>query len=148
VIAPIMTEPGGPAWRQTIFYPFAITARLARGTVLRLAVDSPTYDTAAYGTVPLIDAVATMDDASDAVSIFLINRSPDAATTVSLDLRSLGPVGLSETVTLADDDPTATNTMQQQNRVVPAPNRSARIENSVLTVELPAISWTALHLIK
>jgi alpha-N-arabinofuranosidase len=38
--------------------------------------------------------------------------------------------------------------MQQQNRVVPAPNRSARIENSVLTVELPAISWTALHLIK
>ena len=23
VIAPIMTETGGPAWRQTIFYPFA-----------------------------------------------------------------------------------------------------------------------------
>lgn len=22
-IAPIMTEPGGPAWRQTTFYPFA-----------------------------------------------------------------------------------------------------------------------------
>ena len=30
VIAPIMTEPGGPAWRQTIFFPFAITARLAQ----------------------------------------------------------------------------------------------------------------------
>ena len=30
VIAPIMTEPGGPAWRQTIFFPFAISARLAR----------------------------------------------------------------------------------------------------------------------
>ena len=26
VIAPIMTEPGGPAWRQTTFFPFAITA--------------------------------------------------------------------------------------------------------------------------
>ena len=35
VIAPIRTEPGGPAWRQTIFHPFALTARLARGTVLR-----------------------------------------------------------------------------------------------------------------
>ncbi|MGC8107758.1 alpha-L-arabinofuranosidase C-terminal domain-containing protein, partial [Salmonella enterica] len=23
VIAPIMTEPGGPAWRQTTFYPFS-----------------------------------------------------------------------------------------------------------------------------
>ena len=31
VIAPIMTEPGGPAWRQTIFHPFALTARLAKG---------------------------------------------------------------------------------------------------------------------
>ena len=28
VIAPIMTEPGGPAWRQTIFHPFALTSRL------------------------------------------------------------------------------------------------------------------------
>ena len=35
VIAPIMTEPGGPAWRQTTFHPFSVTARLAKGgTVL------------------------------------------------------------------------------------------------------------------
>ncbi len=27
VIAPIRTEPGGPAWRQTIFHPFALTSR-------------------------------------------------------------------------------------------------------------------------
>ena len=31
VIAPIMTEPGGPTWRQTTFFPFAITSRLAVG---------------------------------------------------------------------------------------------------------------------
>ena len=30
VIAPIMTEPGGPAWRQTTFHPFSVTARLAK----------------------------------------------------------------------------------------------------------------------
>ena len=38
VIAPIRTEPGGPAWRQTIFHPFATTAALARGDVLRAAL--------------------------------------------------------------------------------------------------------------
>ena len=37
VIAPIMTETGGPAWRQTIFYPFADFSNLGRGTVLRAA---------------------------------------------------------------------------------------------------------------
>ena len=41
VIAPIRTEPGGPAWRQTIFHPFAITSRLARGEVLRVEPRSP-----------------------------------------------------------------------------------------------------------
>jgi alpha-N-arabinofuranosidase len=147
VIAPIMTEPGGPAWRQMIFYPFAITARLARGTVLRLAVESPSYDTAVYGSVPVVDAVATLDDDSGPASIFLVNRRRDASTTVSINVNSLGPVRLAESVTLADDDPNATNTLEHQQRVAPAPNRSAFIENGVLTVDLPAISWTALQLI-
>ena len=43
-IAPIMTETGGPAWRQTIFHPFADFSNLGRGTVLASEVDSPTYD--------------------------------------------------------------------------------------------------------
>src|SRR5690606_13348884 len=34
VIAPIMTESGGPAWRQTTFHPFSITSRLASGEVI------------------------------------------------------------------------------------------------------------------
>ncbi len=40
VIAPIMTEPGGDVWRQTTFYPFATTSRLAQGVVLRPEIDS------------------------------------------------------------------------------------------------------------
>ena len=48
VIAPIMTETGGPAWRQTIFYPFAQMSRLARGDVLRAMVESETYAAAYY----------------------------------------------------------------------------------------------------
>jgi len=35
VIAPIMTEPGGEAWRQTTFFPFSVTSRLAEGVVVR-----------------------------------------------------------------------------------------------------------------
>jgi alpha-L-arabinofuranosidase len=146
VIAPIMTEPGGPAWRQTIFFPFAITARLARGTVLRLAAESPSYETAVYGRVPLVDAVATLDDESGSVSVFLVNRGQDAATIVSIDSGPLGSVRVVESITLAEDDSNATNTLQQPNRVAPSPNQSARIEDNMLTIELPPISWTALRL--
>src|SRR5262249_42599392 len=73
VIAPIMTQRGGPAWRQTTFYPFSLTARLATGTVLAPEVECATVDTGRYGNVPVIDAVATVDGSRAAV--FLINRS-------------------------------------------------------------------------
>jgi alpha-L-arabinofuranosidase len=147
VIAPIMTEPGGPAWRQTIFFPFAITARLARGAVLRLAVQSPSYETAAYGTVPLLDAVATIEEETGSVGVFLVHRGLQESMTVSIDIGSLGPLWLAETTTLANHDPTATNTLQHQQRVAPIPNQSARIDDGVLTVDIPPISWTALKLI-
>src|SRR5690606_11943134 len=47
-IAPIRTEPGGPAWRQSTFHPFALTARHATGTVLDLRLDAPTLPTQRY----------------------------------------------------------------------------------------------------
>ena len=44
------TRTGGPAWRQTIFHPFALTARYARGTVLRTEPVSPRYETTGTAT--------------------------------------------------------------------------------------------------
>src|SRR6476646_4211175 len=43
VIAPIMTETGGAAWRQTIFWPFAHFSNFGRGRVLRARIDALTY---------------------------------------------------------------------------------------------------------
>jgi alpha-N-arabinofuranosidase len=48
VIAPIMTEKGGPAWRQTIFHPFAQMSRFGRGRSLRLQVECETYAATYY----------------------------------------------------------------------------------------------------
>src|SRR6185436_18602414 len=87
VIAPIMTEPGGPAWRQTTFYPFAVTSRLAQGVTLELKLDCPTYSTGRYGEVPVVDAVATCDAESGETSVFLVNRSLDEEVTIDIDVR-------------------------------------------------------------
>src|SRR5262249_4609377 len=48
VIAPIMTETGGPAWRQTIFWPFAHFSQFGRGSVLRTRMETPTYSADYY----------------------------------------------------------------------------------------------------
>ena len=41
VIAPIMTEPNGAAWRQTIYYPYYFASRYGRGVALQLPSRPP-----------------------------------------------------------------------------------------------------------
>ena len=146
VIAPIMTEPGGPAWRQTTFFPFSITSRLARGVALELKLDAPNYETATYGTVPIVDAVATHDEEHGRSAVFLVNRSTDEPLTVTVDIAGLGDVSVLEAHTLADDDVYAKNTLAEPERVAPRANDSVRITDGELTVTLPPVSWTALAL--
>ncbi len=144
VIAPIMTEPGGPAWRQTTFYPFSITSRLATGEVIRPTIEAPTYTTACHGEAPVIDAVATVDE--DRAAVFLVNRELSRATQVTVDVRSLGSSRVLEAVTLADPDAYAKNTLAEQNRVTPHANPSAILSDGLLSIELPPVSWTAIAL--
>jgi alpha-N-arabinofuranosidase len=144
VIAPIMTEPGGPAWRQTTFFPFSITSRLASGEVIRPVIAAPVYDTARHGEASVIDAVATADEGR--VAVFLVNRDLREAAQLTIDVRSFGCTRISEAVTLADADVYAKNTLAEQGRVTPAANASAAFADGILTIELPPVSWTAAAL--
>jgi alpha-L-arabinofuranosidase len=144
VIAPIMTEPGGAVWRQTTFFPFSVTSRLAKGTVLRPVIDAPTYPTEVYGDAPLIDSVATYDEENATGAVFLVNRDLTETRTVTIDVREFGASRVTEAVTLADDDAYAKNTIDDQNRVGLAPNATATVADGLLTVVLPPVSWTAV----
>ncbi|MET4157217.1 alpha-L-arabinofuranosidase [Agromyces sp. PvR057] len=146
VIAPIMTEPGGIAWRQTTFFPFSITSRLAQGEALELKLDAPTFSTKAYGEVPLVDAVATHDAETGRSAVFLVNRSQTEALTVTVDVSGLGEVSVLESHTLSDDDVYAKNTLEQPERVAPRANDSVAIDGGELTITLPPVSWSALSL--
>ncbi|MDR6144023.1 alpha-N-arabinofuranosidase [Microbacterium foliorum] len=145
VIAPIMTEPGGAAWRQTTFFPFALASRLARGTVLRLEICTDTVPTAVYGDVPAIDAVATLDD-DGSVAVFVINRHIADEAAVTVDIGSLGDLEMRECLTLADDDGDAANTREDPERVSMRANEMTSIKDGTLTMTLPPASWTALSL--
>ncbi|WP_105566527.1 arabinosylfuranosidase ArfA [Microbacterium halophytorum] len=146
VIGPIMTEPGGPAWRQTTFFPFSITSRLARGASLELKLDAPSHATERYGEVPLVDAVATHDAEAGEAAVFLVNRSLSDAVDVTIDVNGLGDIAIRETHTIADDDLYAANTLEDPERVAPKANETASLDDGVLTITLPPASWTAVGL--
>jgi alpha-N-arabinofuranosidase len=145
VIAPIRTEPGGPAWRQTIFHPFALTSRLASGLVLRVRTDAPTYPTGRYGDVPVVDAVATHDLDTGEVVVFAVNRHRSEPVELRVGLAAFGDLTVAESWSLHDPDPSATNTEQQQDRVVPRPHPAERTDDG-LRVVMPPVSWHAVRL--
>ncbi len=146
VIAPIMTEPGGAAWRQTTFFPFALTSQLARGVTLELKLASPTYDTALHGEVCVVDAVATHDAVTGDTAVFMVNRSLTEAVELAVDVRNLGEVQVVDAQTLHDDDIHAKNTLDKPERVRLNRNTSHSIGGGTLRITLPPVSWTAVTL--
>jgi len=148
VIAPIMTEPGGPSWKQTTFFPFAATSAHGRGVALRTDVTSGTYETERFGAVPLVDAVATHDEEAGRYALYAVNRATDEATELVVDLTALGAGATALTATartLSDPDPDAANTLEDPERVA-LRDLPVRREGSQLRIQLPAISWTEILL--
>jgi len=145
-ISSIRAEPGGPAWRQTTFHPFAETARLARGRVLQAVVRAPTYETDAYGEVPVVDAVATHDEETGGLAVFAVNRSQTDPVELTLGLRAFPGLRVGEAGVLADSDRLAANTADRPDRVRPREHPAAVIEEERLRVLLPPVSWNAVRL--
>jgi alpha-N-arabinofuranosidase len=146
VIAPIMTEPGGPAWRQTTFFPFALTSKLAKGTALDVRLEADAYTTDVYGEVSLVDAVATFDAATSTTGVFLVNRSQTEEADVTIDVTSLSSAIVLDAQTLSDTDVYAKNTLEHPERVGLMRNKSVSVRDGIVTVTLPPVSWTALNL--
>ena len=151
IIAPIRTEPGGPAWRQTIFHPFALTARLARGQVLRVEPRGPSVVTERYGAVPALDATATLDPETGGTTLLAVNRDPAASLHLEVDLRGVvrdhGDLEVVEHHVIGGDgDLAETNDREHPDRVVARPGDGSRVSDGRLTADLLPASWTAIRL--
>ncbi|MEW1810998.1 alpha-N-arabinofuranosidase [Pseudarthrobacter phenanthrenivorans] len=146
VIAPIMTEPGGRAWKQTTFHPFALTSRHASGTVLRLAVESPLVSGGKTADVAALSAVATYDAGKGEAVVFAVNRSAADALTLDAAVAALGNVRLVEAVTYANKDPYWQASADDSTSVLPSDNGTVQVEGGRLTAELPAVSWSMIRL--
>ncbi|MFS8199520.1 alpha-N-arabinofuranosidase [Streptomyces sp. CWNU-52B] len=146
VIAPIMTEPGGAAWRQTTFFPFSQASRYGRGQVLDVRVDSPTYETKRYGETDLLHATAVRAE-DGSVTLFAVNRSQTEALPLEVTLGALGLTTVVAHTALSDPDPDARNTGTEPNRVVPHEVTGTSLQSDGgLTATLEPLSWNVIRL--
>jgi alpha-L-arabinofuranosidase len=146
VLAPISTVTGGGAWRQTIYWPFLHASRFGRGTALDVRVQVPCYATAEHDVVPLVDAIATVDDATETVTIFAVNRDQEDAVSLEGDLRALAGYRAVEHLVLEHDDPKARNTAGAPESVAPHGRGDAVLDGGTLTATLPKLSWNVIRL--
>ena len=145
VIAPIMTEPGGPAWRQTTFFPFAQASKYGRGQVLDVRVDSPTHETKKYGETDLLHATAVRAE-DGTVTVFAVNRSRTDSLPLEVALSGLDLTRVVEHSALADADPDARNTLDDPERVAPHAVDGTALQDGTLSAVLEPLSWNVIRL--
>ena len=157
-IAPIMTETGGGAWRQTIFHPFSDFSNLGRGVVLRAMVNSPTYS-ASYldprGTVdnhyplpavPYLKVSAVHDDKAGTLTLFALNRHLNDDMTVDFITKGFSELAVRQAHQLHDKDLLAFNTAKRPNRIKPLPLSDIKLQKSRLRATLRPASWNVIRL--
>ena len=145
VIAPIMTRNGGPAWRQTIYWPFLQASVWGRGLSLGTVVESPVYDGGELGDVPYLDLSAVQSPDGGEAVVFAVNRNLKQGMDLKVDLRGLGrPTTVLHSV-LRHDDLAARNTETAPNAVRPIDLPPSAVRGGVCTVRLPAASWNVLR---
>jgi alpha-N-arabinofuranosidase len=114
--------------------------------VLRVEPRAPMMDTALYGPVPTVDAVATYEADSEALAIFLVNRDQSQEAHLRIDLRTFAAPQVVEHLVVADDDPDACNTAEAPDRVrMQLASGSAQVDGGILTLTVPALSWSVVR---
>jgi len=147
VIGLIRAEPGRPAWRQSTFHPFALTARHARGDVLRVEARSDaTLHSPTRGDVRPVDVTATYEPESRALTVFAVNRSVTEGAVLELAIVELATYRVVEHCVMGGSHLDAVNTVDAPDRVVPVASSDHASTDRGVTVQLPPASWTMLRL--
>ncbi len=157
-IAPIMTETGGPAWRQTIFHPFAHMSNFGRGRVLRAEVESPTYATRYFdprGTedlyfplpkTPYLKLAVVHDAAAGGLTLFALNRSLDSEMAVEVAAKGFGTLTAEESLEMHDRDLKAINSKADPDRIRPRRLTDLEVKGEHVRAVLAPASWNVIRL--
>jgi alpha-N-arabinofuranosidase len=146
VIAPIMTENNGMAWRQTIFYPYLHTSLYGRGIVLNPLLETPRYDSRDFSDVPILDTVAVLSDNKNEIAIFAVNKDMKENMIANYHIKGFGEFRIIEHIVYQNDDIKEVNSKDYPFRVIPEIKNDSVIEEGILKALLPRLSWNVIRI--
>jgi alpha-N-arabinofuranosidase len=152
-----MTESGGPAWRQTIFWPFAQFSNLGRGRVLLAQVDSPSsparyYDPRgsqdlffALPETPYLKLAAVHDEQARTLTLFALNRSLGEEMPLRVSAEGFAAIELEHATQLHDADLSAVNSRTDPDRVKLSTLAGVHTHGNSLSATLRPASWNVIR---
>lgn len=143
VIAPIMTNEQG-LYLQTIYYPYSWGLQYAKGSVLNVMTQSPTYDVAGMGKVPYLDVVGTQAE-DGTVSLFILNRDLSKAHSIEINWEGKAPGRVLVAQVLTGDDLKAVNSFAAPRKVVPQELSKPSTSAGKTKLEVPARSYSVIQ---
>jgi alpha-N-arabinofuranosidase len=146
VIAPIMTEKGGPAWRQTIYYPYYFASIYGRGTALNLLVNSPGYDCIHGDNIPYVDVSGVHDEEKGTLTFFLVNRHGTDSISVDLSLQGFATGQVIDHQVMTHNNLEAVNIARNQDEVAPRKGTGAQVNNATLSLSLSPYSYQMVRI--
>ena len=146
VIAPIMTDAAGGAWKQTIFYPFMHASKYGRGIALQPVISGTKHATAKHDEITDVESIAVYNEEKDEVTIFAVNRNLEEDVELTTDVRSFAGYRLLEHIVMENEDLKAGNSLLEE-KVYPvnADNRS-KLDGGIVTSVLKKASWNVIRL--
>jgi len=144
VIAPLVTNSNG-LLRQTIYYPYSWALQFARGNVLDVLVESPTYEVLGMGQVPYLDVAATLNPEVGRLSMFILNRDLTKTHPVEIIWQDWTPSKALSSTTLTGGDLKASNSFDVPQRVAPQAADKPSTAGGRTRLELPARSYSVFQ---
>lgn len=145
VIAPIFTEPGKGAYRQTIYWPYHDISVYGHGTVLHPVVCAPKEVTKKYGEVPAVIFAVVHNAESGEVTVFALNINRKEISETEINLASFGKTTMFYRTEMTGADLSVKNSFDNPDAVMSRPAELVQAENGVYDVVLKAASWNVLR---
>ena len=145
VIAPIMTDTKGGAWKQTIYYPFLHASKYGRGIALQPLVKTSKHDTKNHCDVTDIEAISVYNPEKEELAIFAVNRNLDEDITFEVDLRSFSGYVVKEYLVMESDNLKQVNGLGTE-KVFPNQKKEYEHKDGSFTTIMKRASWNVVVL--
>lgn len=117
VIAPIMTEPNGNSFKQTIYYPFQYFNKFGNGTVLKTINEFDKMNSI-HGESDVVISSSVIDE--NYLTVFAMNSDIENDHKIHFDFKEFHDVNFEKMYTISNDDLYKTNSLDIETNYEPS----------------------------